>query len=74
MIALVCGDVTVWKPSEKAPLCGVACQNIFTEVATANDLPEGISCMINGDYKVGRIYDHRYPRPAGIRHWLYPDG
>ncbi|NJB85081.1 aldehyde dehydrogenase (NAD+) [Lewinella marina] len=53
MIALVCGDVVVWKPSEKAPLCGVACQNIWAKVAAANDLPEGISNLINGDYTVG---------------------
>lgn len=53
MIALVCGDVCVWKPSEKTPLCGIACQNIWAEVAAANDLPEGISCLINGDYRVG---------------------
>jgi aldehyde dehydrogenase (NAD+) len=63
MIALVCGDVTVWKPSEKAPLCGVACQNIWAEVAAANDLPEGISSLINGDYKVGEFMttDTRVP-------------
>jgi aldehyde dehydrogenase (NAD+) len=41
MIALVCGDVCIWKPSEKAPLCGVACQLLFNEVIEANDLPEG---------------------------------
>lgn len=32
MLAWVCGDVCVWKPSEKAPLCGVACQNIIADV------------------------------------------
>jgi aldehyde dehydrogenase (NAD+) len=53
MIALVCGDVCVWKPSEKAPLCGVACQHIFARVLQANDLPEGISSIITGDYRVG---------------------
>ena len=36
MIALVCGDVTIWKPSEKTPLCGVACQNIWAKVAAEN--------------------------------------
>lgn len=54
-LAWVCGDVCVWKPSEKAPLCGIACQHIWNEVATANDLPEGISCLVNGDYKVGEL-------------------
>jgi len=52
-LAWICGDVCVWKPSEKAPMCGVACQNIAAEVFKANNLPEGISCLVNGDYKVG---------------------
>ncbi len=62
-LAWVCGDVCVWKPSEKTPLCGVACQNIAAEVFKANGLPEGISCLINGDYKVGEMMsnDSRIP-------------
>lgn len=54
-LAWICGDVCVWKPSEKTPLCGIACQNIIAEVLQKNDLPEGISCLINGDYKVGEF-------------------
>lgn len=54
-LAWVCGDVVIWKPSEKTPLCAVACQNIFAEVARENDLPEGISNVINGDYKAGEF-------------------
>lgn len=54
-LAWICGDVCMWKPSEKTPLCSIACQTIWNEVATANDLPEGISCIINGDYKVGEM-------------------
>jgi len=63
MIAMVCGDVCVWKPSEKTPLCGVACQNILQEVLKANEVPEGVSCMINGDYRVGEYMtqDTRIP-------------
>ncbi len=53
MIAMVCGDVCVWKPSEKTPLCAVACQNILQKVLKANKVPEGVSCLINGDYQVG---------------------
>ncbi|MEP0263246.1 aldehyde dehydrogenase family protein [Dokdonia sp.] len=62
-LAWICGDVCVWKPSEKTPLCGVACQNIIAEVLKANDLPEGISCLINGDYQVGEFMttDTRIP-------------
>lgn len=52
-LAWIAGDVCVWKPSEKTPLCGIACQNIIAEVLKENNLPEGISCLINGDYKVG---------------------
>ena len=62
-LAWVCGDVCVWKPSEKTPLCGVACQNIIAQVLQENDLPEGISCLINGDYTVGEMLskDTRIP-------------
>ncbi len=63
MIALICGDVCIWKPSEKAPMCGVACQNIWAQVAKDNDLPEGISCLVNGDYQIGEMMttDTRIP-------------
>ena len=62
-LAWICGDVCVWKPSEKTPLCGVACQNIIAEVLKDNNLPEGISCLINGDYKIGELMtaDKRVP-------------
>lgn len=62
-LAWICGDVCVWKPSEKTPLCGVACQNIIAEVLRENHLPEGISCLINGDYKIGQLLnrDTRVP-------------
>lgn len=53
MLAWVCGDVCVWKPSEKTPLCAVACQKIVASVFTANQLPEGISVLINGGKEVG---------------------
>ena len=62
-LAWICGDVCVWKGSEKTPLCTVACQNIIAEVLKANDLPEGISCIVTGDYKVGEYMttDKRIP-------------
>lgn len=53
-IAWVCGDTCVWKPSEKVPLCSIACQNIINEVFKRNAVPEGVSCVINGDYRVGQ--------------------
>jgi aldehyde dehydrogenase (NAD+) len=63
MIALACGDVCVWKASEKTPLCAIACNNLFQKVLKANNLPEGISSIINGNYKVGEMMttDHRVP-------------
>lgn len=62
-LAWICGDVCVWKPSEKTPICGIACQNIAAEVFKENGLPEGICNLINGDYKVGEMMtkDTRIP-------------
>ena len=62
-LAWISGDTCVWKASEKSPLCSIACQNIWNEVAKENNLPEGISCIINGDYKVGEMMtsDDRMP-------------
>jgi aldehyde dehydrogenase (NAD+) len=62
-LAWISGDTCIWKPSEKTPLCGIACQNIWMEVAKENNLPEGISCLVNGDYKVGELMttDDRLP-------------
>jgi aldehyde dehydrogenase (NAD+) len=57
-LAWISGDVCVWKPSEKTPLCGVACQHIAATVFKENNLPEGISCLIIGDYKVGEFMTH----------------
>ena len=62
-LAWICGDVCVWKGSEKTPLCSVACQNLIAEVLEDNDLPEGISCIVTGDYRVGEMMtsDKRMP-------------
>ena len=53
MLAAVCGDVCVWKPSEKTPLSAIACQNLMARVIKENNLPEGLFSLINGDYSVG---------------------
>ena len=55
MIAWVCGDVCIWKPSEKTPLCGIACQKIAADIFESNGVPEGVSCIVNGDYTVGQL-------------------
>jgi aldehyde dehydrogenase (NAD+) len=53
MLAWVCGDVCIWKPSEKTPLCAVACQHIVAEVFTRNNVPEGVSNLIMGARDTG---------------------
>ena len=62
-LAWVCGNVCIWKGSEKTPLCAVACQHIWNEVAAENNLPEGISSIITGDVTVGTMLteDKRIP-------------
>jgi aldehyde dehydrogenase (NAD+) len=52
-IAWVCGNVTVWKPSEKTPLCGNAIQNIIAKVFKENKVPEGVNNLIQGGPEVG---------------------
>lgn len=53
MIAWVCGNVCVWKPSEKTPLTAIACQNIIREVLKENEVPEGVSCIVSGGRDMG---------------------
>ncbi|CAN5911967.1 aldehyde dehydrogenase family protein [soil metagenome] len=48
-LAWVCGDVCVWKPSSKTPLCAIACQNIIASVLKKNNVPEGVSCVLIGN-------------------------
>jgi aldehyde dehydrogenase (NAD+) len=55
MIAWVCGNTCIWKPSEKTPLCSIACQHIISEVFEKNGVPEGVSCIVNGDYTTGQL-------------------
>lgn len=53
MLAWVCGDVCIWKPSEKTPLCGIACQKIVQKVFKENKVPEGVSGLITGGRETG---------------------
>lgn len=48
MLAAVCGDVNIWKPSSKVPLSAIACQNIIKDVLVANNVPEGVFSLIIG--------------------------
>lgn len=62
-LAWVCGDVCVWKPSEKAPITAIACQQITKEVFDANDVPEGVSGLVIGGAEIGKLMaeDKRVP-------------
>jgi aldehyde dehydrogenase (NAD+) len=63
MIAAVCGDVVIWKGSEKTPLCSVAVQRILARVLERNGLPEGIFSYVTGGREVGEwmTADRRIP-------------
>ncbi len=53
-LAWVCGDVCIWKPSEKTPLTAIACQNITQEVFAKNNVPQGVSCLVVGGADLGK--------------------
>ncbi len=53
-IAWICGNVCIWKPSEKTPFTALACQDIMRKVLKSNDLPEGISSIVVGGREIGQ--------------------
>lgn len=63
MLAWICGDVVIWKPSEKTPLCAVACQNIIARVFKENNVPEGVCNLVIGERDLGErmAHDKRIP-------------
>ncbi|KQM79126.1 aldehyde dehydrogenase [Pedobacter sp. Leaf216] len=54
-LALVCGNVCIWKPSEKTPLTAIACQHIIAKVFKNNNIAEGVCSLILGDRSVGEM-------------------
>ena len=54
-LAWVCGDVCVWKPSEKTPITALACQYIANQVFTLNNVPDGVSCLVIGGPEIGKL-------------------
>jgi len=52
-LAWICGDVCIWKPSEKTPLTAIACQKIAAEVFAENNVPEGVSTVLIGGPELG---------------------
>jgi aldehyde dehydrogenase (NAD+) len=63
MLAAVCGDVCIWKPSEKTPLVAVTIQHILHKVLADNDLPEGVFNLVIGGPEIGQALaaDERVP-------------
>lgn len=57
-LAWVCGNVCIWKPSEKTPLCAIAVQHIISEVLQKNSVPEGVSCLVQGERQIGEWLSH----------------
>ncbi|MBA3829493.1 MAG: aldehyde dehydrogenase family protein [Taibaiella sp.] len=53
MVAWICGNTCVWKPSEKAPLTAIACQHIIAEVFKANNVPDGVCGLVIGGRETG---------------------
>ncbi|MFT5819762.1 MAG: aldehyde dehydrogenase (NAD+) [Crocinitomix sp.] len=62
-LAWICGDVCIWKPSEKTPLTAIACQNIAAEVFVENNVPEGVCSVVIGgaDLGIAMSNDKRIP-------------
>ena len=63
-LAIVCGDPVVWKPSEKTPLCALACQALFARAcARFGEAPEGLCEVVIGARQVGEalVDDERLP-------------
>jgi aldehyde dehydrogenase (NAD+) len=46
MIALVCGNVCLWKPSKKTPISAIATQKIISNVFEKNNVDEGICSLV----------------------------
>jgi len=63
MLALVCGDVVIWKPSHKVLLTAIACQKIVGDVFAKNNVPEGVCSLICGEHEIGELMsrDKRIP-------------
>ncbi len=52
-LSWICGNVCIWKPSEKTPLCGIAVQKIIASVFEKNSVPEGVNCLVQGNRELG---------------------
>ena len=74
-LAFVCGDPVVWKPSEKTPLCALACQSILNRAAEGmDDVPEGLSSVVIGGADVGAALAVRPATSLDLRNRLNANG
>ena len=54
-LAWVCGNVCIWKPSEKTPFCSLACQKLVSDILKKNNIDSGVSCLLIGDKSLGQL-------------------
>ena len=54
-LAWVCGNVCIWKPSEKTPFCSIACQKLVSDILKKNNIDSGVSCLVIGDKSLGQL-------------------
>ncbi|MEN2992871.1 MAG: aldehyde dehydrogenase family protein [Bacteroidia bacterium] len=54
VIATICGNTTVWKPSEKAPLSALAIFSLLRQAIVETDVPEGVFNLVVGDARIGQ--------------------
>lgn len=74
-LALVCGDPVVWKPSEKTPLCALACHHLLMQVVgDFAQAPEALSCVVVGGRETGEAFGRLAADQPPERHWECGDG
>jgi len=73
-LAWVCGDVCVWKPSEKTPITALACQYITNQVFKANNVPDGVSSLVIGGAEIGKLMAEDERVPFGFCNWFNAHG
>ena len=72
-LAWVCGDVCIWKPSEKTPLCGLACQKLQQMFLPKTDFQRH---FVLGQWELygWRVHDKKYKYSSNFSDWLNPNG
>ncbi len=74
-LAAVCGDATIWKPSEKTPLTAIAVTKIAERVCRDTGADPAIFSLVIGDGPtIGEKACRRYAYSFGLGHWFGADG